>query len=355
MTSGRFFSLACISGMIEHMPPIKSMETTLKRFWTVIILLALFLTLAILALIYQSSQTINWRSSPLFGGDEAVTMGSAVGAPGVSEMMLEKSDITSAPSIAPAPDFAPVPPFNPNGATPEDRERVGTKIIQNGSLSLRVDNAEQRLKELREIADQTNGFIASAHIVDNAGIKTAYATIRVPVEQFDATMEKIKLLASTVFSESTNAEDVTAQYVDLDARLRAAEAEETQYLNILQQAKTVEDTLNVTARLAEVRTRIEQLQGQMRYLTDRTDYATIQVTMTEEARVEVPTRVWKPGETFRTALRELVIALQATVDALIAASVFFIGLLLPILIVLGLIAWLIFALWKKLFSRKRKS
>jgi len=322
------------------MPPIKYTETTRKRFWAAIFLLSLFFILAIIALIYQSSRAINWHTSPLFGG---------------GEMMMDSASVVGAPEMMQETSFAPMPPETPTGATPEDRALIGPKIIQNGSLTLRVDDATQRLEDLRGIADKVSGFVENATIQDRAGIKTAQATLRVPVEVIDTTREKIKQLASTVFAESTNAVDVTADYIDLDARLTAAKAEEAQYLEILKQAKTVQDTLNVTSRLAEVRTQIEQLQGQMRYLSDRTDYATIQVTMTEEARVEAPTRIWKPGETFRAAVQGLVITLQGTVDALIAASVFLIGLLLPIFIVLGILTWLVLFFVRKFFSKIRRS
>ncbi len=182
---------------------------------------------------------------------------------------------------------------------------------------------------------------------DNNGVKSGSITIRIPEAKYDETVAAVKKLALVVFSESSNANDVTAQYIDLNARLKAAQAEEAQYLEILKQARTVQDTLQVTAQLADVRSRIEQLQGQLRYLSDQTDYATLTVSLTEEAHVEVPTRTWKPWETFKQSLRGLVTALQVLVDVLITGAVFVIGFLLPILVVLALIAWCIRALWRR--------
>jgi hypothetical protein len=247
-----------------------------------------------------------------------------------------------------------MPPIYPSpapGASPEERAKVGEKVIRTGSLTMRVDDAAKRLAELRTLTEAAGGFVASANTTDRNGVKTAYATVRVPNEKFREVMEAAKRLASTVFDENESGEDVTAQYVDLDARLRAAKAEEAQYLEILKRANTIEDTLNVTARLGEVRSRIEQMEGQMRFLNDRTSYATLSVTLTEEAKVEIPSRVWKPGETFNLALRGLVESLQEFADFLITGGVFLLGFLVPVLLVVCLVAWIVWRIVKRITRR----
>ncbi len=246
--------------------------------------------------------------------------------------------------------IAPTPMPGP-GADADDRARVGERVIRTGSLTMRVDDAAKRLNELRTLTEAAGGFVASANTSDNNGVKTAYATVRVPNEKFRETMEAAKRLASTVFDESEAGQDVTDQYVDLEARLKAAKAEEAQYLEILKRASDIEDTLNVTARLGEVRSRIEQMEGQMRFLNDRTTYATLSVTLTEEAKVVVPSRVWKPGETFRLALRGLVESLQDFADFLITGGVFLIGFVAPVLLVIGLVVWIVWRIVKR-FSRR---
>jgi len=255
--------------------------------------------------------------------------------------------VASSKAIAPSasPEIAydsmmpsPMPPiFDGSGATAEEREEIGEKIIRNGYLQIRVDNTEKRLNEAKNLANQYNGFVASSNLQDSAGVKTAYITIRVPSDKFDQLVDAAKKLSVLVISESSNADDVTDQFVDLTARLKAAQAEEAQYLDILKDAKTVEDTLKVTSALSQVRTRIEQMQGQLRYLTDKTDYATLNLTITEETQFEIPTRTWKPLETIRQSFRGLIIALQGLVDFLIAAFFYVVGLLLPVLLILYVI------------------
>ena len=76
-------------------------------------------------------------------------------------------------------------------------------------------------------------------------------------------MSQIKSVAVSVDREDVEAHDVTREYIDLDARLRNAQAEEARYLEILKRATTVKDTLEGAEKLSNVRGRIEQLQGEM--------------------------------------------------------------------------------------------
>ncbi|MCE9586638.1 DUF4349 domain-containing protein [Candidatus Uhrbacteria bacterium] len=340
------------------MPPSPS-PVRPARALVYVIISSIVLTLVTVGLIWKATEQVLELKQSNIGYDTAGTVGGygggAVGMPATPPMMTEegvaesgmiaRDEYVGKSIMMPYPSPAP-------GATPEDRNRVGQKIIRNGSLTLRVDDAAKRLEEARMIAEQAGGFVASANLTDRAGVKTAYATLRIPTDKFRAVADSLKRLASTVFDESESGQDVTDQYVDLDARLKAAKAEEAQYMEILKNARSIEDTLNVAARLGEVRSRIEQMQGQMRGLEDRTSYATLTVTMTEEARVEAPTRVWKPLETFKEAMRALVESLQGMVDALIAFAVFFVGLVLPVLIVLGLAAWFVRWLIRRMMGNR---
>ncbi|MCR4256079.1 MAG: DUF4349 domain-containing protein [Candidatus Uhrbacteria bacterium] len=332
------------------MPPSPSTPAKpMKRLGWAIVLLSLLLLFSLFALIWNSTAGMPWLSSPAMQAIRSESSGAGF-APGMPAADFGYDDYSgSGVAIAPSP----MPPVMlGNGAPPEDRERVGERVIRNGSLSIRVDDVEIRLNEARAIASAENGFVADANVVNREGVKSATITIRVPQDAFDRTLARLKGLASTVFNESTNTEDVTAQFVDLEARLGAARAEEAQYLRILEQADTIEETLQVTARLGEVRSRIESMEGQLRYLRDRTEYSTISVSMTSEARVQAPTQVWRPGETFRESLQELVIALQGLADLLIAFGVFLIGLVLPVALLIALAAWIVYAIWKRLRSKR---
>jgi len=324
------------------MPNPNPKAYTKRVIGTVVVVSVVLIALIISALWKSTTAMFSMHRSvaPTMQGGSAVGYGTASPPMALQDQYYANDEASIAKGMPIAPQ-----PGNP-GATPADRAAIGEKIIRNGSLTLRVDDAAKRLEELRTIVSNAKGFVDSANISDNAGVKTAYVTVRVPNEQFDAVRLATKALASTVFVETENSQDVTAQYVDLDARLTAAKAEEQSYLDILKKSGSIEDTLAVTQQLSRVRAEIEQLQGQMRYMNDQTSYATLTITLTEEAKVEVPTTVWKPGETFNIAVRGLVQSLQDLADAFITAGVFILGLVVPFLIVVWIIGWIIWRIIK---------
>lgn len=307
-----------------------------------VVVLGLFLIGVLVAIIVRSTAIMPWG---MFGSSTVPNGGT------VSPMMgYAVSDSVQSPSIAKRLMMPPIP-ITP-GATADDRERLGPKIIRTGSLTLRVQKSEETMERIKTIVATKNGFIASSNLSNDQDVKSAVMTLRIPSAAYDATVSELKQLAITVLEESSNAEDVTAQYVDLDARLHAARAEETQYLDILKQARTVEDTLRVTEQLANVRTRIEQMTAEQRSLADRTDYSTLTVVLQETAKVQVPTPTWNLGEIWRGALKSLIVFLQAAVAVGLTAVIFLIGFLVPLLLILGLIIWLAYRGWRRWMSKR---
>lgn len=243
----------------------------------------------------------------------------------------------------------PMPPFR-GGATLEDLEGnvPEQRIIKNGNLSLRVDDVDSALERGRQIAAARGGVVEASSVSDEGERpRSAFMVLRVPADRFDATMADLRGVAVRVLNETTNAEDVTLQFVDLEADLRNAKAEEETYLRLLDRSGDLKDVLAVTQQLAAVRQRIERLEGRKRFLENQTDLSTISVSMTEETRVAAPTRKWQPGEVLRDALRTLVLGLQGFVDFLIRAVILLVGLVLPIGLLIWLIAWAVRKTFKK--------
>ena len=205
------------------------------------------------------------------------------------------------------------------------------KVLRNGSLSLLVKKAEEASKAIQDIADRLSGFVQSAQVYEvSSGVQSGSVTIRVPSDYFDEAIGEIKKLAVKVERESATAQDVTEQFVDLEARLKNLRAEETQYLEIMKRASTVQDTLTVSQRLYDVRGRIEQI-----------DMSVITVSLTEEADVEVFGIQWRPLYAVKRAFRNMISGLATSVD-FIVSIIFFLPVILlwALLIVLaGALLW----------------
>jgi uncharacterized protein DUF4349 len=201
------------------------------------------------------------------------------------------------------------------------------RIIRNGSLDLLVNDVSQSIDKIGSIVTRVGGFVEKSSQT-NSGGHSASVTVRVPAARLDPVIVQIKALATTVDRESVEARDVTREYIDLDARLRNAQAEEAQYLQILKRATTIKDTLDVTEKLADVRGRIEQMQGEMKFLTAQIDMSTLEIQLRAEADAVVAGIHWRPLRQAKIAASEMVAGLADWVDSVVA---FFINL--PLIVV----------------------
>ena len=150
-----------------------------------------------------------------------------------------------------------------------------------------------------------------------------------------ATAISIKALSVRVESEQTDSQDVTEQYIDLQARLSNAEATENQYLALLEKADDVEDILQIYDKLSQVRSEIEQLKGQIQYLERTTSMSYIGINLRPEASTKPLASVWSALEVLKSAVRGLVSTAQVLAGIAIWLLIF-----LPVWgIVLGIIIW----------------
>jgi len=169
----------------------------------------------------------------------------------------------------------------------------------------------------------------------------------VPYNNFDAAFSEIKKVATQVVSEASNAQDITAEYIDLEARLKNTQAEESSFVALLNRSGKIEEILAVTSEVARVRGEIEQLQGQIRYLNSQTDMSTITANLTEDVEIATASQDWRPWQVIKISVKRLIASGQNFIDGLIA----FLIVVLPALIIYGLIIWLIYYVGRKIYGR----
>lgn len=300
-------------------------------------LLSIFVAVGIAVL-----PTVGSRSSVMTG------LGSNAVAP-LPAMMQESGEFYAADSaVGFAGKMAIAPPTMDRtaGATAAEADQ---RIIKTGYLSLSVEHADTAASTLTALATGLGGFVQNSSIEERAdGSKFGSVTIRVPSARFSEALEEAKKLATQVKSENVGGQDVTEQYTDLEAQLRNAKAQETEYLNILKKAQTVQDILSVQSYLGNIRSQIESLEGRLKYLENQTSYATLSVSLSEDARVTVPGRDFRPLNDLKTAAQTLVAVFQGLVTWLIWFVVIGGGTLLP----LGLLVWGVVLLIKRFLGRR---
>jgi hypothetical protein len=203
------------------------------------------------------------------------------------------------------------------------------------SIGVAADGFERAFDEASLVAATYGGYVQSSS-TSGTKVRSGTLLLRVPVDRFDEAMSDLRGLG-TVKGESVSAEDVSGQLVDLDARLRAWRAQESVLLDLMGRATSIESTIRVQRELQDVQFRIEQIQGQLRLLEDRTAFSTIRASLAEPgAPAAVP-----PSRTERPSLAE---AWQRAVDGFL--GVFFVvvvglGYLVPIA-ALAALGWLVY-------------
>jgi hypothetical protein len=253
---------------------------------------------------------------------------------------------------------APVPEAPAGyGAVDEDTARIAERmVIHTVELRLIVGDTQASLKAVQTLAGELDGYVASSRTWHTDEQLSASLTLRVPADQLNTALEKLRALALEVDSESISGEDVTQEYVDLEARLRNEEAYEKELLALLTETRErtsdAEDILAVYERLTEVRGRIEQIKGRMQYLENMSAMATITVELIpSELMQPITVAGWHPTGTARSAIRALVNALQFFVDAGIWIVLF--GL--PVLIIIAIPFVVLWYIIRWVRRRKRKS
>jgi hypothetical protein len=246
-----------------------------------------------------------------------------------------------APAPEPSRELASLGSAGQGAPTPAPAER---KLIRTVSLVLRVEDTKATAEALQHLAGEVGGFVGSMTAHRQGDLFHYALTLRVPVDELDAVLARIKEMAVEVDRESIQAEDVTDRFVDLEARLRTLRATETELQGLLAESRQrqydAEDIMAVYRQLTEIRTQIEQIQGQLQVLGDLTSLATINVELqpTETARPVVEER-WRPGETAKRATRGLVSALRFLTDFVIVAVVAVLPVLLIVILPIAVVVW----------------
>jgi len=239
----------------------------------------------------------------------------------------------------------PIPPSEPStaGVTAAQADQ---KIIKTGYLDLQVTNVGESVTKMSALAEGKGGFVQTSSVSEREdGTHYGSIIIRVPSNVYEETLAEMKSLAAVVRTESSTGQDVTEQYTDLEAQLRNAQAQEAQYLEILERANTVEEILMVQPYIDSVRGTINYLTGRIQYLENATSYSTISASLSEEPSVRVPSKEFRFGDIINQAAQSLVsvgqgIAIFAVWFVIVGGPFLVILIMLVIALKIGLNKWL---------------
>ncbi|WP_375562457.1 DUF4349 domain-containing protein [Bernardetia sp. OM2101] len=157
----------------------------------------------------------------------------------------------------------------------------GLYVIKTGNMQLQVQDLDKAKEEVLQKVKANKGFTSAANYNDYSSSKQQNITIRVASSNFENLMKQLSSIGF-VESQSQNSQDVSEEFVDIQARLKSKREVEKRYTEILKDAKTISEILKIEDKLRVIREEIEAKEGRLRYLKDQVSLSTINLTLTQK-------------------------------------------------------------------------
>jgi hypothetical protein len=196
---------------------------------------------------------------------------------------------------------------------------LGNRIVRKATVNLQVGKGKlsDTISRATDVVRNQRGiYVSAATEVPDDGPASGHVTFRVPVDAFETTLRELKGLG-TYRGEQSSSEDVTSQYVDLNAQLAAWRAQQRVYLRLLDRAKSISEVISVQTQLEQVQSNINRLQGQVDYLRDQSSFSTIQLDLTEPGAAGRPAPAGRFARAWATAVDGLGVMGSAALVALV--------------------------------------
>ncbi len=212
---------------------------------------------------------------------------------------------------------------------------ISRMVVHNAQLSLQVPDVNQALARISDIAQSHGGYVSTEHAYasqsDDQTRTVADVTIRVRADEYDQALGQLRGLATKVVSVDETSDDVTQQYIDVDANLRNLQASESAILKLMNQTTNINDILTLQRELTNVRGQIQRLQAQEQYLERQTSLSTITMHLEPPAVAQSSPLgpFWDPLATLARGWHDSLTVLRVLVDALLyVASAFWWAIIL---------------------------
>lgn len=304
----------------------------------VIVGVVIIVVLGFLAVRGQNSGSTS-SNGAAFGGVGEVAM---VESGGTMSATFDLAQRKSAPDSIGI--FPPQPPgFQTGGG--EEFYPVDRLIIKTANMSVVVEDVEKAVSSVVLFATENGGFEVERNIYKQGLGFAGVVTVRVPVKVFETSIAETKKLGE-LRSQQINGQDITEEFVDVQAQLKNLRTAEEQFQTIMLRATKIEDVLAVQRELTNVRSQIERLEGRKKYLEQSASLSTLSVnffTDPDQLPVVDDQNKWKPISVIKEAARNLLNLGKGLVNGLIWVAVF-----IPV----WLVVFILYRVAKKKLSNK---
>ena len=175
-----------------------------------------------------------------------------------------------------APEAPPPPPPPPGEAKADVAFEI--KLIKTGTLEFQTSDLGNTYQRIRNAAQINAGFLSNESTTNDYDRIVQHLTIRVPSRNFDKLVDAVSKGVEHFDTKTIEAVDVTEEFVDAEARLKTKKQVELRYQDLLKRANKISEILEIEQQIGELRAEIESIEGRLRYLNNRVDYSTLDIS-----------------------------------------------------------------------------
>lgn len=313
----------------------------MKKKWTVI---ALFISMLLIASCSAAERGAELKATPELGERVEISPGfiSPKGDVGAGDTAVESLSVPEART-------------SKAGVAAKDRLVIKTKTVQ-----MEVSDVVVVKTKIEETVKHYKGYVSNLYTSSDEPppprplaekeqkkdkITRATIEVKIPAGDLDRFVKEIKKLGK-LESDQEQAQDITKEYVDLNARLKNLQAAEARLLEMYRAAKNVEEMLKIEAQLTTVRGEIESLQGQIDYYKEAVAMATITIDIHEPTEIKLPE--W--SKKFSEALNEAINNFFNVITGLIVFAGGCLGLFFPV----AFMAFIVYLILVIILRRRKK-
>ena len=214
-----------------------------------------------------------------------------------------------------------IPPVGNDFVPTDSSDRM---VIKESTISLMVKDVAGSIKNIQTLAERSGGYLINSHLSKPQESGSGSISVRVPESKLTDTLAEFRKAGLRVVDEYISGNDVTDQYVDLEARLATLNKTKAKFEQILDQAVQVQDLLNVQRELVNLQQQIDSIKGQQQYLAQsaKLSKVTVYLSTDEFSLPYSPADPWRPNVVFKLAVRSLVMNLRNIGSALIWTGVY---------------------------------
>jgi hypothetical protein len=250
-------------------------------------------------------------------------------------MMAPQEDKVDASIVFPSPNSL-------SEVTLANTNTLSKKIIKNGDMRIQVGDIKKAHNQVDEIIKNNKAYIQKEEFQNTDRNENLDITIRVPHKNFDALVNSFSDRMGSVLSKNISSDDVTEEYTDVSIKLGNKKIYLEKYRDMIKSAKTTKDILEIQENIRELEDEIDVSEGRLRFIDDRVNYSTLNLSLYKEKVRSSATSTIGFGSRFGDSVTEGWNSFVAFFLGVISLWPFF--LLIPVIVLL----------WKKWRNRKKK-